>query len=86
MNEENYQVLQPVKVVSQGLVTYTGDNILTGCFSTASVTDKDADGILLGFETSEGPLAIQDFSLGQVCCRHTSCSLCYWTLPSTGWT
>ena len=67
MNEENYQVLQPVKVVSRGLVTYTGDNILTGCFSTASVTDKDADGILLGFETSEGPVAIQDFSLGQVC-------------------
>ena len=67
MHEENYQVLQPVKVVSRGLVTYTGDDILTGCFSTASVTDKDADGILLGFETSEGPVAIQDFSLGQVC-------------------
>ena len=67
MTEEHYQVLQPVKVTSNSLVTYTGDRILVGCFPRAFITEKDADGIVLGFAASEGPVAIQDFSLGKVC-------------------
>ena len=67
MTEEHYQVLQPVKVTSNSLVTYTGDRILIGCFPRAFITEKDADGIVLGFGASEGPVAIQDFSLGKVC-------------------
>jgi len=59
-------VLQPVKVTSDSLVTYTGDRILVGCFPRAFITEKDADGIVLGFEISQGPVAIQDFSLGKV--------------------
>lgn len=66
MTEEHYQVLQPVKVTSNSLVTYTGDCILVGCFPRAFITEKDADGIVLGFEASEGAVAIQDFSLGKV--------------------
>jgi len=66
MAEEHYQVLQPVKVTSDSLVTYTGDRILVGCFPRAFITEKDADGIVLGFEISQGPVAIQDFSLGKV--------------------
>ena len=67
MTEEHYQVLQPVKVTSNSLVTYTGDRILAGCFPRAFITEKDADGIFLGFGASEGPVAIQDISLGKVC-------------------
>ncbi len=67
MTEEHYQVLQPVKVTSNSLVTYTGDRILIGCFPRAFITEKDADGVVLGFGASEGPVAIQDFSLGKVC-------------------
>jgi len=67
MTEEHYQVLQPVKVTSDSLVTYTGDRILVGCFPRAFITEKDADGIVLGFGASGGPAAIQDISLGKVC-------------------
>ena len=67
MTEEHYQGLQPVKVTSNSLVTYTGDRILVGCFPRAFITEKDADGVVLGFGTSEGPVAMQDFSLGKVC-------------------
>ncbi len=67
MTEEHYQVLQPVKVTSNSLVTYTGDRILVGCFPRAFITEKDADGIVLGFGACEGPVAIQDISLGKVC-------------------
>lgn len=66
MSEQQFQVLQPVQATRNGLTTYSGDSILTGCFKTASVTEKDADGIVLGVTTSEGPAAILDVGLGKV--------------------
>ena len=68
MSEQQYQVLQPVQITSTSLKTYTGDVILSDCFSVASVTEKDSDGVTLGIKSNEGPVALQDFSLGQV--RH----------------
>ena len=68
MSEQQYQVLQPVQITSTSLKTYTGDVILSECFSVASVTEKDSDGVILGIKSNEGPVALQDFSLGQV--RH----------------
>lgn len=68
MSEQQYQVLQPVQITSTSLKTYTGDVILSDCFLEASVTEKDSDGVILGIESNEGPVALQDFSLGQV--RH----------------
>ena len=65
MSEQQYQVLQPVQVTSTGLKTYDGNNILSNCFKAASVTEKDSDGVVLGFKSVEGPAPLQDFSLGQ---------------------
>ena len=67
MGDQQYQVLQPVKVTKNGVSTYNGDSILTHCFPTAEITEKDADGIVLGFKATEGPTAMQDLSLGKVC-------------------
>lgn len=66
MSEQQYQVLQPVQITSTSLKTYTGDVILSDCFSVASVTEKDSDGVILGIKSNEGPVALQDYSLGQV--------------------
>ena len=66
MSEQQYQVLQPVKVTSTSLKTYTGDLILSDCFTVASVTEKDSDGVVLGLTSNEGPIALQDFTLGEV--------------------
>lgn len=66
MSEQQYQVLQPVKVTSTSLKTYTGDLILSDCFTVASVTEKDSDGVVLGLTSNEGPVALQDFTLGEV--------------------
>lgn len=70
MSEQQYQVLQPVQVTSTSLKTYTGDIILSECFSVASVTEKDSDGVILGIKSDVGPVALHDFSLGQV--RHVN--------------
>ena len=68
MSDQQYQVLQPVQITSTSLQTYTGDVILSDCFSVASVTEKDSDGVILGIKSDECPVALQDFNLGQV--RH----------------
>ena len=70
MGEQQYQVLEPVQATKTGLTVYSGDSILTDCFKTASVTEKDSDGIVLGVATTGAPLAIQDVSLGKVCRLH----------------
>ena len=68
MSEQQYQVLQPVQATKTSLICYSGDVILSECFKTASLTEKDADGIVLGVTEAgaDGPKAIQDFSLGKV--------------------
>ena len=79
MSEQQYQVLQPVKVTNLGLKTYTGDNILSDCFSNAFVTEKDADGVVLGLDNSNRAVAIQDFSLGKasICLLSSSIRFTY---------
>ena len=79
MSEQQYQVLQPVKVTNLGLETYTGDNILSDCFSKAFVTEKDADGVVLGLDNTNGAVAIQDFSLGKasICLLSSSIRFTY---------
>ena len=79
MSEQQYQVLQPVQVTNLGLKTYTGDNILSDCFSKAFVTEKDADGVVLGLENTNGAVAIQDFSLGKasICLLSSSIRFTY---------
>ncbi len=68
MSDQQYQVLQPVTVTGSDLKTYTGDSILKGCFPTAIITEKDADGVVLGFSSPNGPAAVQEFELGKVKC------------------
>lgn len=73
MSEQQYQVLQPVKVTADSLRTYTGDIILKDCFKVASVTEKDADGVVLGLKSDEGSAALQDFNLGEVMIYGSAC-------------
>ena len=82
MGEQQYQVLEPVQATKTGLTLYSGDSILTDCFKTASVTEKDADGIVLGVATTAAPLAIQDFSLGKVCHCNVLCTMLFLRLSS----
>ena len=65
MSDQQYQVLQPIQVTSTGLKTYTGDSILSNCFTAASVAEKDSDGIVLGIVSAEGPVALHDINLGE---------------------
>ncbi|KAL0042463.1 hypothetical protein WJX79_000575 [Trebouxia sp. C0005] len=79
--------VEPVKVTSNSLVTYTGDRILVGCFPRAFITEKDADGVVLGFGASEGPVAIQDFSLGKLQCSafvSSARNKLWWMTPHWG--
>lgn len=65
MSEQQYQVLQPVQVNSTSLKSYTGDTFLSNCFTSASVTEEDSDGVVLGFESNEGQAALHGFDLGE---------------------
>lgn len=79
MAEQQHQVLQPIQVTSTSLKTYTGDSILSNCFSEASVTEKDSDGVVLGLVSTEGPVALHDINLGEASQLYLALSL----LPST---
>nr|UAD82042.1 raffinose synthase 2 [Trebouxia lynnae] len=87
MSDQQYQVLQPIQVTSTGLKTYTGDSILSNCFTAASVAEKDSDGIVLGVVSAEGPVALHDINLGELHCStfvSSARNKIWWMTPHWG--